>query len=87
MLRHDWTWMGEQADPVTQRHTKVQHTGCCLHAEGTWVTPPRPLLLLLLLLVCSGMIPVLHGDGILEAAGPGGRYRDGQITPAILSGV
>jgi hypothetical protein len=33
------------------------------------------------------MIPVLHGDGILEAAGPGGRYREGLITPAILSGV
>lgn len=39
---------------------------------------------------------MLHGDGILEAAGPpvvdaqgvesAGRYREGQITPAILSG-
>jgi hypothetical protein len=35
---------------------------------------------------CSGLIPVLHGDGILEAAGPDGRYRDGLLTPAILSG-
>lgn len=37
--------------------------------------------------LCSGLVPVLHGDGILEAAGPQGRYRDGHITPTILSGT
>lgn len=37
--------------------------------------------------LCAGLIPVLHGDGILEAADPQGRYKDGQITPTILSGA